>query len=66
MEDRLKTILYNAISLLIDETFEQYDDETEWFEMLQNELGCTREELEQYGIYITVDGGLGKNFIEMK
>ena len=27
MEDRLKTILYNAISLLIDETFEQYDNE---------------------------------------
>lgn len=66
MEDRLKTILYNSISLLIDETFEQYDDEAEWFEMLQNELGCTKEELEQYGIYITVDGGLGKNFIEMK
>ena len=36
MEDRLKTILYNAISLLIDETFEQYDDETEWFKMLQD------------------------------
>ena len=44
MEDRLKTILYNSISLLIDETFEQYDDEVEWFEMLQNELGCTKEE----------------------
>lgn len=29
MEDRLKTILYNAISLLIDETFEQYDNEEE-------------------------------------
>ncbi len=56
----------NAISLLIDETFEQYDDETEWFKMLQNELGCTKEELEQYGIYITVAGGLEKNFIEMK
>ena len=41
MEDRLKTILYNAISLLIDETFEQYDNEEEWFEMIQNELGCT-------------------------
>ena len=53
MEDRLKTILYNAISLLIDETFEQYDNEEEWFEMIQNELGCTKEELEQYGIYIT-------------
>ena len=63
MEDRLKTILYNASSLLIDETFEQYDNEEEWFEMIQNELGCTKEELEQYGIYITVAGGLGKDFI---
>lgn len=63
MEDRLKTILYNAISLLIDETFEQYDNEEEWFEMIQNELWCTKEELEQYGIYITVAGGLGKDFI---
>ena len=63
MEDRLKTILYNAISLLIDETFEQYDNGEEWFEMIQNELGCTKEELEQYGIYITVAGGLGKDFI---
>ena len=42
MEDRLKTILYNAISLLIDETFEQYDNEEELFEMIQNELGCTK------------------------
>jgi hypothetical protein len=31
--------------------------------MIQNELGCTKEELEQYGIYITVAGGLGKDFI---
>ena len=45
MEERLKTILYNAISLLIDETFEQYDDEEEWFKMIQNELDCTKEEL---------------------
>ena len=59
----LKTILYNSISLLIDETIEKYDDEAEWLEMLQNELECTKEELAQYGIYITVDGRIGKNFI---
>ena len=53
MEKRIKEILYNAISLLIDETFEQYDDSEEWFSMLQNELGCTKEELEEYGICIT-------------
>lgn len=56
MEKRLRTVLYNAISLLIDETFEQYDDSEEWFAMLQNELACTKEELEELGIKITVDG----------
>lgn len=57
-EQKLKTILYNALVLLIDETFEQYDDENEWFAMIQNELGCTAEELKEYGIKITVDGGI--------
>ena len=57
-ENRLKVLLYNAVCLLIDETFEQYDDNIEWFEMIQNELGCTAKELEEYGIKITVDGGL--------
>lgn len=58
MKERLETLLYNAICLLIDETFEQYDDSEEWFEMIQNELDCSAEELEKYGIRITVDGGL--------
>ena len=62
MEKRIKEILYNAISLLIDETFEQYEDSTEWFAMIQNQLNCTKEELEEYGICITKDGGLSKNF----
>ena len=57
-EKRLETLLYNAICLLIDETFEQYDNSEEWFEMIQNKLGCSAEELERYGIRITVDGGL--------
>ena len=56
-QERLKNILYNAISLLIDETFEQYDDSEEWFKMLQNELVCTADELESFEIKITVDGG---------
>ena len=42
---------------MIDETFEQYDDSEEWFAMLQNELGSTKEELEELGIKVTVDGG---------
>ena len=59
MEKKMETILYNAISLLIDETYEQYDDAEEWLSMMENELGCTAEELEkEFGIRITIDGGL--------
>lgn len=57
-ENRMRTVLYNAISLLIDETFEQYDDREEWIAMLYNELGCTEKELESFGIRITIDGDL--------
>lgn len=57
--ESMRSVLYNAISLLIDETFEQYDDTEEWFAMIQNELGCSSDELEElYGIRITIDGGL--------
>lgn len=56
--DRIKNILFNALSLLIDETFEQYEDSEEWFAMILKELDCSKEELKQYGIEITVDGGL--------
>ena len=57
-ENRMKAVLYNAISLLIDETFEQYDDREEWIAMLYNELGCTENEMKSFGIRITLDGGL--------
>jgi hypothetical protein len=50
MEDRLKVLLWNAITLLVDETFEQYDDVEEWKEMLFNELGTTEDELKHYGV----------------
>lgn len=49
---RLETLLYNAISLLVDETYENYADEdraTEWFDMMTNELGCSLSELKEYG-----------------
>lgn len=48
-KERTELLLYNAISLLIDETLDQYDDEEEWKDMMCNELGCTREELQKYG-----------------
>lgn len=52
------TLLYNAISLLVDETFEQYEDSQEWLEMIEKELGFTVEEMKEYGITLTVDGGV--------
>ena len=57
-EKRLRTLLYNAICLLIAENFKQYHDSEEWFRMILNELGCSAEELEKYGIKATVDGRL--------
>lgn len=57
-DTRKDVVLYNAISLLIDETFEQYEDKEKWFNMLQNELGVSAAELESIGIKVTADGGL--------
>ena len=48
--ERLKTLLYNAISLLTDETLEQYDDKEDWKEMIYNELVTTKEELLDFGV----------------
>lgn len=60
-EKRLQTLLYNAITLLADETFEQYCDKEHWFYNIQDELGCTAEELKEYGIELTVDGCVNCN-----
>ena len=61
-DKRLETLLYNAISMLVDETFERYDDEdmaTEWIDMITRELGCTLAELKEYGgIEVDVNGRL--------
>ena len=54
MEERLKTLFYNAMVLLIDETFEQYEDTEKWKEMLFNELGTTEDELKQFGVDLMV------------
>ncbi len=51
-EKRLETLLYNAISMLVDETYESYADEdrvAEWLDMMTRELGCTVAELKEYG-----------------
>lgn len=60
--ERLKTLLYNAISMIIDETLEDYLDEdrsTEWLDMMCRELGCTLSELKEYGnINVDVNGNI--------
>lgn len=58
------TLLYKAISLLIDETFEQYDDSREWLDMIEKELGFTTEEMKEFGIHITIDGGIYSEYEE--
>ncbi len=59
---RLKTLLYNAITLLVDETLDSYVDEdrpTEWLDMMCRELGCTLSELKEYGgINVDVNGNI--------
>lgn len=52
MENKLKVFLYNAISLLVDETIENFDNSEEWLEWICNELGCSTKELEEFGINI--------------
>lgn len=52
--ERLKTLLYNAVTLVVDETYEQYDDVDEWKRMMFNELGTTEEELHKYDVHILV------------
>ena len=46
---RLETLLYNAISLLVDKTYEEYDNAEEWLDMMTEELGCSLSELKEYG-----------------
>lgn len=54
----MRTILYNTLVLLIDETHGQYEDPDEWYKMVFNELDCTEEKLKKIGISITKDGGI--------
>lgn len=58
------TLLFKAISLLVDETFEQYDDSHEWLKMIENELGFTVDEMKELGVVVTVDGGVYKEYEE--
>lgn len=50
MEERLKTLLYNAVSLLADKTIGDDDLFVDWLWEVCDELGTTPTELEQFGI----------------
>ena len=52
MEERLKTLFYNAMVLLFDE-YEQYYSAKETREILVRALGTTEDELKQFGVDLT-------------
>ena len=54
----LKKVLKNALVLLVDETYDQYEDHEEWLSMITNELDCPRNELTKLGFRITEDGDI--------
>lgn len=50
MKNDVNVLLFNAISLLVDETIEEFDNTDDWFEWICNELDCTEEILKKFGI----------------
>jgi len=48
--ERAKTLLYNAICLLVDKTLEEDEIFVEWMWILCEELGTTPTELKEYGV----------------
>lgn len=51
-KERKLNILYNAFTLLVDETIGQYDNVEDWKDMMCNEIGCSREELDELGVLV--------------
>ena len=49
MKDK-NVLLFNAISLLVDETIEEFDNTEDWLEWICDELGCTEEDLKEFDI----------------
>lgn len=54
--ERTKDLLYNALILLADTTFNEYTDGQKWLEMVYRELGATEEDLAECGISISKSG----------
>ena len=50
MKNKLEVILFNALSLIADETYDAFADANEWLDWLCKNLGCTEADLKEYGI----------------
>lgn len=50
MKNKIEVILFNALSLLADETYEPFKSANEWMYWVCNNLGCTEADLKEYGI----------------
>lgn len=50
MKNKIEVILYNALSLLADETYEPFESADKWMYWVCNNLGCTEADLKEYGI----------------
>lgn len=50
MTSTVELLLYNALSLLADETYESFDNVDDWLEWICKELNCTEEILKEFGI----------------
>lgn len=55
-KERTKALLYNALVLLADTSFNEYTDGQKWLEMVYRELGATEEDLAECGISISKSG----------
>lgn len=59
MEERLKILLYNAVSVIYDNTGGNGLDDIEWYEELKDMLGITEDELEQFcGVTCNTEDGI--------
>jgi hypothetical protein len=62
-KEGLREVLYQAIRMLVNKLSTESESPSEWRTTLLNDIGCTKEELAGFGIEITDDGKLRKNFI---
>ena len=50
MNSTSELLLYNALSLLADKTYESFDNADDWLDWICRELNCSEKLLQEYGI----------------